>query len=165
MYREHLLVIRYNNPSCSSASFASTGSPTTVARSLRASRRMLLVVEVLFMAVHPVAKRRGLATQLVAALKQRALERGHELQSGRLHSNNASGEPILASTNASVTEAIDLEEGSHQPPATIGSPSFSTALCVSLKSYSAEAQSFWTHQVRSEEGTRSMLLTFTVFYH
>mmetsp|Transcript_104695 Transcript_104695/g.301939 ORF Transcript_104695/g.301939 Transcript_104695/m.301939 type:complete len:122 (-) Transcript_104695:10-375(-) len=115
---------------------------------------MLLVVEVLFMAVHPAAKRRGLATQLVAALKQRALERGHELQSGRLHSNNASGEPILASTNA----LIDLEEGSHQPPATmgIGSTSFSTALCVSLKSYSAEAQSFWTHQVTT---SRSMPLT------
>ena len=60
----------------------------------------LRVCEVLFMAVHKHAKRRGIASRLVGALRQRLLQ-------------EAAGAPA--------------------------------ALCVSLKSASAEARSFWAH--------------------
>lgn len=64
-------VLRHNDPSSSDP----RGSSASAARALRArAMRKLLIVEVLFMATHPLAKRRGLATRLVSALKQRAVE-------------------------------------------------------------------------------------------
>jgi len=49
------------------------GCATTAAKLLKAPRQ-LVIFEVLFMAVHPDAKRRGLATRLVDELKERLVE-------------------------------------------------------------------------------------------
>ena len=72
---------------------------------------VLHVCEVLFMAVHPRAKRRGIASRLVSALRQRLLQ-------------EAAGAPA--------------------------------AMCVSIKSVSAEARSFWAHAGLAKlDGARS----------